>query len=135
MKLTVYYDSQYWLGVFEKSVDGEVFFARHIFGAEPADQEVYDLILGQWGCLRFGSETVSDKSRAERRVNPKRMQRLAAKEVAAEGVVTKAQEAMKASYEVEKSIRVSQNRQEKLLEQQQRFEQKQAKKKEKQKGH
>jgi hypothetical protein len=40
MKLTVYFDGQFWVGVVEDEYHQSLRVARHIFGAEPKDTEV-----------------------------------------------------------------------------------------------
>lgn len=41
MKLTVYYDGQFWIGVIEVVIEGKLRAVRHLFGKEPKDSEVF----------------------------------------------------------------------------------------------
>jgi hypothetical protein len=40
MKLTIYHDGQYWVGVVEEQDQGKLKAARYIFGTEPKDEEI-----------------------------------------------------------------------------------------------
>ncbi|MEW6624901.1 MAG: DUF2992 family protein [Bacillota bacterium] len=44
MKLTVYHDGQFWIGVAEQIIDGKIKAIRHIFGAEPQDEEILNFV-------------------------------------------------------------------------------------------
>src|SRR5260221_6585033 len=44
MRLTVLFDVPYWVALLEVEQDGYLYAARHIFGAEPRDQEVYEFV-------------------------------------------------------------------------------------------
>ena len=44
-KLTVYFEDPFWVGVFERIMDGKLSVAKVTFGAEPKDYEVFDFIL------------------------------------------------------------------------------------------
>ncbi|MFT8872102.1 MAG: YjdF family protein [Sporolactobacillus sp.] len=92
MKLTVYYDGQYWIG-FVESGDGEaVSIYRHVFGSEPGNAQV--LAFVQKNLPRVLVAGVSAPLPAHRRhVNPKRLQRLIADERRQAGPGIKALEA------------------------------------------
>lgn len=95
MKLTIYHDGQFWVGVFEETSEGKLKACRYVFGPEPADAEVQALINYQMLNLlkeipaRVDAETISN-----RRINPKRLARMAAKELEQKGISTKAQTAI-----------------------------------------
>ncbi len=42
MKLTVYHDGQFWVGVVEEVVNGKLKAGRYLFGSEPKDQEPHE---------------------------------------------------------------------------------------------
>ena len=44
MRLTVLFDTPYWIGLSEVERDGCLYVARHIFGAEPSDAEVSEFV-------------------------------------------------------------------------------------------
>ncbi|MEI1420942.1 YjdF family protein [Bacillus cabrialesii] len=104
MKLTVYYDGQFWVGVIEAVNSGKLRAFRHVFGKEPKDPEVLDFVHHQ--LLHTISQTeqegVSLKGQPQKKINPKRLQRQVSKEVKHAGVTSKAQEAIKLELEARK---------------------------------
>ena len=125
-QLTVFFDGRFWVGVLEcrerhhgGDVNGQaitVRAARHVFGAEPSDVELYDFLLTH-------GETLIDRAAASPpvpaprsvdssstpRPNPKRAARRAAKEAARARPSTAAQAALAAARE-ETAARTSRNR-------------------------
>ena len=126
-QFTLYFDGRFWVGVLEcrerhhgGDVNGQaitVRAARHVFGAEPSDVELYDFLLARGGELidraaasppvSAGSTTADPAS--SRRANPKRAARRAAKEAARARPSTAAQAALAAARE-ETAARTSRNR-------------------------
>lgn len=96
MKLTVYHDGQFWVGVVE-DVSGERLKAcRFLFGAEPHDAEVLDFVRMRMNDLLERTTQTVDRGTAEtKRINPKRLARLAAAEMQQRGVSSYADEALK----------------------------------------
>jgi hypothetical protein len=45
MKLTVYCDGQFWVGVLEEVVGSQLKTCRYIFGLEPSDTTVMDFVI------------------------------------------------------------------------------------------
>ena len=127
VQFTLYFDGRFWVGVLEcrerhhgGDVNGQaitVRAARHVFGAEPSDVELYDLLLARGGELidraaasppvSVGSTTADPSS--SRRASPKRAARRAAKEAARARPSTAAQAALAAARE-ETAARTSRNR-------------------------
>lgn len=106
MKLTVYYESPYWVGVVQDEHGGKVRAGRHIFGSEPADAEVLDFIRDDLVSLMASmTAEVEGKSALDRKVNPKRKQRLAAQESRSHGVGTYAEQAIKLQMEERKQMK------------------------------
>ena len=52
-KMTVYFDEPFWIGVFERIVDGKLSVCKVTFGAEPKDYEVLEFVLKNYDCLKF----------------------------------------------------------------------------------
>ncbi|MBP2642998.1 MAG: hypothetical protein H6Q67_885 [Firmicutes bacterium] len=105
MKLTVYHDGQFWVGVLEEAADGKLRAARYIFGSEPYDWDVMKFVkLHMLSCLDAANANVETKIPI-RPSNPKRLARQVAKEVKIAGVSTFAQEAIKKDFELRKSNR------------------------------
>ncbi|UWG98983.1 YjdF family protein [Dehalobacter sp. DCM] len=134
VKLTVFFEEPFWVGVFEKNEMDYLFVCRVVFGAEPKDYEIYDLVLKDYCNLKFSSSFAANNGR-ERRSNPKRLQREVKKEVKSIGIGTKAQLAMKLQQEMNKVERRSKSREEKDHQKEEQFALRQQKKKEKHKGH
>lgn len=44
MKLTIYYDGQFYVGIIEVTSGNTLKAYRHIFGSEPKDQEVLEFV-------------------------------------------------------------------------------------------
>lgn len=132
--LTICFQPPFWVGVWERESCGRYEVCRHIFGPEPRDQEVYDLILNQWHRLRF-SPPMTVLHRPDCRSNPKRIQRQIQKQLRDTGVGTKAQQALKLQQEQNKLERKAISRQQREEESQRRFDLRQQKRKEKHKGH
>lgn len=107
MKLTVFYDDQFWVGVVEAEENGRLKAARWIFGSsEPSDTEVYALVQRVlWRLLDDVGATIAAEQVSLRRINPKRSAREAGREIARQGVSTRAQEAMKLEMEQRKAER------------------------------
>lgn len=133
-RLTVYYDGQFWVGVFERTEDGQIQATRVIFGPEPREQEVYAFVLENYLRLPFGKALTADPE-AERRINPKRLQRRVRSEMLEHGAGTKAQQAVKAAQEARKEERRIIGRADRLAEEKRRFTLRQEKKKARHKGH
>ena len=134
IKLTVFFDEPFWVGVFEKETDGWYETAKVVFGAELKDYEIYEWIRLRYLRLRF-SRPLPDAAKPEIRINPKRLQRIVQREVSRTGVGTKAQQALKREHETLQQERKTLTREHKEELERIRFEQRQQKKKEKKKGH
>lgn len=113
MRLTIYFESPYWIGLLEEERDGLLYVGRHIFGAEPSDAEVYEFVLRDIVALQARMTVgVPVDSPEKRHINPKRMAREVRRELSQVGAATKAQEAMRLQLEANKSERQQQSRQE-----------------------
>ncbi|WP_019537275.1 YjdF family protein [Paenibacillus ginsengihumi] len=103
MKLTVFYDGQFWVGVVEEVVNGKLRAGKYLFGSEPKDQEVFAFVNTKLLDFMNGvSEQLSVENRQPRKMNPKRLARQAAREMKANGVSTFAQAALQLEYEKRK---------------------------------
>ncbi len=104
MMLTVFYDGQFWVGVIEIWENGRLKAYRYVFGAEPNDVEVLEFVNGRLLAVIQNSRQagVKDEKKHLKILNPKRLQRQAAKDMKQKGISTKAQEAMKEEMEQRK---------------------------------
>lgn len=133
LTLTVFFDDPFWVGVFER-VDGETLSVCKVtFGAEPRDAEVLQLVLNQFRRLSFGAAGTAEQPIRCR--NPKRRQRAVRQAAAAQGVGTKAQQALAQQREAGKMAQRTQARAAREEKAAARYAAKRAKRKEKHRGH
>ena len=104
VKLTVYFEDPFWIGIFERSIDEKLSVCKVIFGAEPKDNEVLELVLNKYSKLKYSPEIQYEKVFKEK-VNPKRVQRDVKKQLNNKGVGTKSQQALKLQQEQNKTRR------------------------------
>ena len=131
--LTVYHDGQFWVGMFER-VEGEKLRAcRMVFGAEPSNEELQELIVKRYRHLRF-TEPVASSAAPKIAANPKRRQREAAREMKRTGPSTKAQQALSKEREATARQRKVETRERREQEKQRCFEMRQEKRKQKHRG-
>ena len=131
--LTVYYDGQFWVGAFERIEGGGLSACRVVFGAEPSNEEIQEIICEKWNLLRF-TEPVRGAEAPKVAANPKRRQREAARELKQKGPSTKAQQALAEEREALAKERKSDAREHREQEKQLRFEQRREKRKQKHRG-
>ncbi|MBY9077709.1 YjdF family protein [Paenibacillus sp. HN-1] len=102
MKLTVFYEAPFWVGIVELEEDGRIRAGRHIFGAEPSSQEIWEFVLSG---LERVMDGLSCEVQAERRPlagNPKRRAREAARESRGKGAGSASHEAVRLELEKHK---------------------------------
>jgi len=133
-RLTVFFEEPFWVGVYEREFGGRYEACKITFGSEPRDYEVYDFLLQNFDQLRF-SPSLEAGAIAEKRVNPKRMQRKISRQLQDDGVGTKAQQALKLQQEQGKLLRKARSRADREAEKERRFQLRQEKRKEKHRGH
>lgn len=135
MKLTVFFDGQFWVGVVEEVQAGRLKAVKHVFGPEPKDPEILDFIQTQLLDLTSRmSQEIATKAPHERRVNPKRLARQVANEIKGKGISSHAQEALKLEYEKKKKEKQTLSKQQKEEMQERKREIKRNKAKEKHRG-
>jgi hypothetical protein len=134
IELTVCFSEPFWIGIVEVQDGNHMETAKIIFGSEPKDYEIYDFMLRNLGKLKFTRPLIVNPL-LKKNLSPKRLQRMIKKEVENRGISTKAQLALKKEQEALKVERkkVCKERKEEFTDQ--RFQQKQEKKKQKKKGH
>lgn len=131
--LTVYHDGQFWAGAFERVEDGRYSACRVVFGAEPSNEEVLDLVCSRYNELRFTKPTAHEET-PKQSANPKRRQREASREMRRHGPSTKARRALAEEREASAQQRKADARDRREDEKRQRFEQRQEKRKAKHRG-
>jgi len=132
-KVTVFFEDPFWVGVYQRRDGKRLEVAKIVFGAEPKDYEGLETISQTRQKLRFSPPVVGSLNEVPK-LNPKRMHRAINRQLSASGVGTKAQQALKIQQEQNKQLRKSNNRVKTEEEMKRKFELRQQKKKEKQKG-
>ena len=132
--LTVYFEDPLCAGLYESRTEEGYQAAKIVFGAEPKIYEVQAYLLRHLWNLPL-SRPQKEAVSPEKRRNPKRLQREVQRQTSQRGIGTKAQQALQAERELRKTERIARNRREKTAEAQERFLQKQEKKREKHRGH
>lgn len=111
MLLTVYFEGRFWVALAEQLDADGLRAARHIFGEEPSDAAVHTFVLDDlFPLLDRATVTVDAEPMSERKRNPKRAAREAARALAAHGGSTEAQEAMRLQLEAHKRERIVRGR-------------------------
>ncbi|MFS0559337.1 YjdF family protein [Terribacillus sp. 179-K 1B1 HS] len=107
MKLTIYFDGQFYAGLVEIETSGRYYAYRHLFGKEPKSEEVLYFVKHELlGLIENKSGSgIQSKEEKQRPISPKRLQRLAAKESQKTSLSTKAELALKQSYEEKKKMK------------------------------
>ncbi|MBP7237743.1 MAG: YjdF family protein [Petrotogaceae bacterium] len=134
IRLTVFFEDPFWVGVFEKVEDQQLYVCKYVFGAEPKEYQIYELILTKLNNLYF-SRGIYTEFKPEKKVNPKRMQRQVSSFLKSRGPCEKAFTAMKYEHELLKNER---KKVKKVLDETkntEKFLKKQLNKKEKHRGH
>ncbi len=133
VKLTVFFEGPFWVGVFERVSEGKLTVCRVTFGAEPKDGEVWEFVLRNYYKLKFSPAVEAPIKRTAG--NPKRRQRDAAKQVQAVGIGTKSQQALKLQQEELKACRAQLSKERREADRDRQFELRQEKRREKHRGH
>lgn len=132
--LTVFYEGQFYVGLVERTQNDKLSVARIVFGAEPKDYEVLSYVLENYHRLAFSPQVAADAPE-KRSANPKRLQRVIARQVNSVGVGTKSQQALALLREENKLERRVISRAQREAEKEAQFLLRQEKRKEKHRGH
>ena len=132
--LTVLFEDPFWIGLFEVTDEEGLHVCKVTFGAEPTGQEIIEFVEKNWHKLKY-SEGIETTSTLEIKKSPKRQLREARKQMVSQGIGTKSQQALKMQQERNKVERKQLSKAEREAERQRKFDLRQAKMKEKQRGH
>lgn len=144
MKLTIYFDGNFWCGLIEyEGRKGDYRAVKHFFGPEPKDSEIENFIhfsltkVIEKNDRNIGNNNVLSVVSVikEKKLNPKKMQRKISKEKQQPILSTKAQLAIQETRENSKLTRKKEAKEEREFLKKRKFELKQRKKMEKKKGH
>lgn len=130
--LKVLFEDPFWIGVFERTKENQMDVGKIIFGPEPRDFQIYEMVLNDYNQLKF-SPVVEAEVRIKPK-NPKRIRREVKKQLTETGIGTKSQQALKLLQEQNKAEKKVKSRQQKEFEKEQMFQLKQEKRKQKHRG-
>ena len=131
--LTILFEDPFWIGLFEKTEDNQLQVCKVTFGAEPTEQEVLEFANKNWNQLKYSRPIETEVKLRPR--NPKRQLREARKQTQYTGIGTKSQQALKLQQEENKQERKTLSKEQREADKERKFELKQAKRKEKHRGH
>lgn len=134
LQITVLFEDPFWIGILERFTAQGYAVAKTIFGAEPTDNEAYYFLLTKFDNLRF-SQPASIPEKPTRITNPKRKLREAQKLLQNSRSLSKAHAAIK---QMQTQTQIVAKQQTKLQHdelQRRQYQLKQAKKKQKHRGH
>lgn len=120
-QLTIFFKEPFWVGVYEREFNLEYEVCKIVFGVEPKDYEVYDLLINKYNQLKFGKST-NDKINKEKEINLKRLQRIIKKQVANIVIGIKAQQSLKLQHEQSKKEKKFDLKQKREVEEKIKFE-------------
>jgi hypothetical protein len=135
IKLTLFFDGAFWAALFERINLDYYEVSKVVFHTEPSNQEILDYVLHHYNSLHFSPAISNADDIHILKISPKRLQRLIRKETTPAGIGTKAQQALKLDQEAGKLQRKSLSKLKKDAVAKAKFQLRQKKKKEKQKGH
>lgn len=128
----VYFESPFWVGIFEKIENNKLSVSKITFGAEPNSQEIYNFINIHYYQLKFSPSV--DTKFPDKKKSPKRIRREIDKQLKNNGIGTKSQQAIKLQQEqvkLEKKKYIKEQTKKSKIE---KFQLKQEKKKQKHRG-
>ncbi len=129
---SVFFEEPFWVGILEREVDGKLSVSKITFGPEPRDYEVNEFLLKNYYRLRFSPAVEAAVKESSK--NPKRILREVRRQIQNTGISTKSQQALKLQQEEGKLERKLLSREAREAKAQQKFDQRQQKKKEKHRG-
>ncbi len=132
--LTVYFDGQFWVGMFECAEDDQISVCHVVFGAEPSVEEIQRLVCADWNRLRFTRPIALQQAVPRMATNPKRRQRDASRELKVRGPSSRSQLALSKEREAEGQRHKEEARVQRERQKRDRFEQRQKKRKQKHRG-
>ena len=124
MKLTIFHDGQFFVGLIEYRLQQKSIFAKYTFGSEPDSETIFKFINQHLLKLISTSKVSTKTKKAKNKINPKKLQRKVAKEQQKYPITTQSQRALKKEQELKKKLSKKRKRKIKVI-----------KAKEKHKGH
>ena len=134
IKITVLFEDPFWVGILERSAQKGYTVTKVIFGAEPTNNDIYHFLLKHFDNLQF-SQPVAEEQKTIKKINPKRKQRAAQKELQDDRLVSKTHESIKRMQEEVKVSKKQTSKQKNEELKQRKYQLKQEKRKQKHNGH
>ncbi|MHD0398738.1 YjdF family protein [Staphylococcus simulans] len=135
MKLTIFHDGQFFIGLIEYTENEKSVLAKYTFGTEPDKETILNFIDKKLLNLINKSKAEIKHKSSNKKINPKRLQRQVAKEQKKKVITTQSQEALKKEQELKKKSSKKKNKQQKEAEKARKRRIKKQKAKEKHNGH
>ena len=133
-QLTIFFENRFGSGCSSVRTRRDRAAPCVVFGAEPTDVELYEYIRREYASLDF-SKPIANQVKIVRKKRLSACSAVSRKTVYAEGIGTKAQQAIKLQTELNKTERQVKSREQQEAEKALKFKLKQEKKKEKHRGH
>ncbi len=104
IKLTVFFEDPFWVGVLEKTIENTYSICRVVFGREPTNYEIYNFVQKNHQKLNFHEASKSEPVLPPKikKLKPKKKQKRAGRESQNQGLGTKAQQALQKQKEFKK---------------------------------
>lgn len=135
IRFTILFDGQYYVGIWERQSRDEYQAAREVFGsAPPSGPETLLHVCNQYHRLSFSTPEPGEKILSGETINPKRRQRMAAREHK-RGISTRSQQAIMTMQEEQKEVHKLDRRAQEKARDEIRYLKKQEKRKQKKRGH
>ena len=130
VKLTVFFEHPFWVGVFERVEENRWSVCRVVFGSQSKDYEVYEFVLQQYRHLKFSTGEAAEVKSVKCILQKQKeyfLQRM-------ECICSKSQMALQQQREEMKLERRVESKQQRELEKKRKFQLKQEKRKQKHRG-
>ncbi|MDP4117332.1 MAG: YjdF family protein [Bacteroidota bacterium] len=115
MHLTIFFNGQFWVGLIEKHIDDHLFSAIHTFGDEPKDGTILHFVnFTLQTLIENQTESVIEEQNLFKKLNPKRVKKLAKLAASQSPVSTKSQEALRLQMEKDKKDKKKLSKEEKV---------------------
>ena len=102
MKLTIFHDGQFFVGLIEYKQQKKLFFVKYVFGTEPDSKTIFKFINQRLLKLIDNSKASTKTKKSKNKINPKKLQRKVAKEKKKHPITTQSQQALKKEQELKK---------------------------------
>lgn len=104
MKLTIFHDGQFFIGLVEYTKNKKSVLAKYTFGTEPDRETILKFIDKELLNLINKSKAITKNKSPRKKINPKRLQRQVAKEQKKKVITTQSQKALKKNKNSRKKV-------------------------------